>query len=137
MAAGIWQRSGATVHKGVSVVTFEEHPPLVTTTDGASLYAGMAEGFSEYRPLARKPALMCSGQSEVSNSCFTRDGSTSLLTLAALVLVLYSLSNILHAAFMGPKTQTSNGWSMWEVWEGRQIRWTFLALACSSSSMLM
>ena len=87
--------------------------PLVTAIDGTSLHAEIAEGFIGYSPLAWKPALMCSGQNEVSNNCLMREGKTSLLALTAHVLVLYCLSNLLHVALSGPKTPTSNGWSVW------------------------
>ena len=80
---------------------------------------GIATGLNGLIPVARNPAISCTGVIECCHNSDSNEAKTFLSTFAAFVCILCCCRICLQAVFIGPYTATSSGCSKCEVLDGR------------------
>ena len=110
-------------------LTFE----FVSPTVGFSMLLSILSGLNGNKLLAAKPALMFLGVNAFLLAGLNREVKCSL-PIAFTPPRSNRSTCSRYAAFSGAKTATSQGWSLWEVWEGR---WQRIILFVKQNSRIM
>lgn len=106
---------------------------MVNSGGGFGIFPSTLSGLEGNRPQAENPALMFLGVKALYLAWLYRNVKCSLPIVLAPTHSSRSASSR-YAVFKGAKTATSQGYSLWEVWEGRRHNLMLFSRQCSSIS---